>query len=160
MRAVLTDLLERHLSEAAHGRGCRPCLARRGGGRSCRGGGRDSRRGRYDVGVETAVYFCCLEAVQNAGKHAGAKRVIIDLREEPEGLVLTVEDDGKGFGEQPPRPGVGLANMRDRIEALGGTLLLRDGCHGRRPAASPRAAQNAGRASGPLAAELPQSRVP
>ena len=34
--------------------------------------------------------------------------------------MLTVEDDGKGFREQPPRPGVGLANMRDRIEALGG----------------------------------------
>jgi signal transduction histidine kinase len=80
--------------------------------------------GRYDVAVETALYFCCLEAVQNAGKHSGAQRVVIDLRDGPDGLVLTIEDDGEGFHDSPPRPGVGLANMRDRIEALGGTLLF------------------------------------
>ena len=86
--------------------------------------------GRYDVAVETALYFCCLEAVQNASKHSGAQRVVIDLRDGPDGLVLTVEDDGEGFHENPPRPGVGLANMRDRIEALGGTLLFENAAIG------------------------------
>ena len=80
--------------------------------------------GRYDVAVEAALYFCCLEAVQNAGKHSNAQHVTIDLADDRGHLVLTVEDDGAGFTGPPPTPGVGLANMRDRVEALGGTLRI------------------------------------
>lgn len=79
--------------------------------------------GRYDRSIEIAVYYCCLEAVQNAGKHSGAKLVTIDLRAGSDRLDVTVEDDGGGFSA-PPLPGVGLANMRDRIEGLGGTLVV------------------------------------
>jgi signal transduction histidine kinase len=115
--------------------------------------------GRYGVAVETAVYFCCLEAVQNAGKHSGAQRVVIDLRDGPEGLVLTVEDDGEGFHEHPPRPGVGLANMRDRIEALGGALLFETADAGG-ARVSVRVPSERGPGVGTFGPELPQSRVP
>jgi signal transduction histidine kinase len=80
--------------------------------------------GRYAPGVEAAVYFCCLEAVQNAVKHSTAHEIVIDLRAERGGLSLVVEDDGHGFEPQSMTAGVGVANMRDRIEAVGGTLTL------------------------------------
>jgi signal transduction histidine kinase len=80
--------------------------------------------GRYAPGVEAAVYFCCLEAVQNAVKHSTAQEIVIDLRAEGDALSLVVEDDGHGFEPETLTAGVGVANMRDRIEAVGGTLIL------------------------------------
>jgi signal transduction histidine kinase len=80
--------------------------------------------GRYAPGVEAAVYFCCLEAVQNAVKHSSAHEIVIDLRAERDALSLVVEDDGHGFEPETLTAGVGVANMRDRIEAVGGTLVL------------------------------------
>ena len=55
--------------------------------------------GRYPQEIEAAVYFCCLEALQNAGKHAGegARRDGHAVRREPEGLVFEVADTGAGF---------------------------------------------------------------
>ncbi len=78
--------------------------------------------GRYGDSVEAAAYFSCLEALQNAAKHAAATSVTVELQGGSESLLLTVEDDGVGFdaGQQPP--GAGLANLRDRVESLGGTL--------------------------------------
>jgi signal transduction histidine kinase len=73
--------------------------------------------------VETAVYFTCLEALQNAIKHAkGATRVWISLRQD-HALTVRVRDDGPGF-VPPSDPGGGLRNMRDRIEAVGGQLTI------------------------------------
>jgi signal transduction histidine kinase len=80
--------------------------------------------GRYPQVVEAAVYFCCLEAVQNAIKHSTARQITIDLHAETDALALVVEDDGHGFEPRTMTAGVGVANMRDRIEAVGGTLLL------------------------------------
>ncbi len=76
---------------------------------------------RYDVGIEAAAYFCCMEALQNAAKHAGANRVAVSLVEEDGTLLCSVTDDGVGI-DGGPSPGTGLANMRDRVEAVGGTL--------------------------------------
>jgi signal transduction histidine kinase len=78
---------------------------------------------RHRAEVETAVYFTCVEALQNAIKHAaGATRVWIGLRQDAE-LTLSVRDDGSGF--VPPRGADGgLRNMRDRIEAVGGRLAI------------------------------------
>ena len=77
---------------------------------------------RVDPDAEAAVYFCCLEAMQNAVKHARACRV--DLRLESRGRVLgfAVTDDGSGFVPSATPAGAGTQNMRDRLEALGGTL--------------------------------------
>ena len=81
--------------------------------------------GRYPPEVETTVYFCCLEALQNAGKHAGAGAgATVRVWEDDDGLLFEVADDGAGFdpGEQPR--GSGLENMSDRLGALGGHLSL------------------------------------
>jgi signal transduction histidine kinase len=74
--------------------------------------------------VESAVYFCCLEALQNASKHArGASRITIWLTQD-EALRFEVRDDGAGFDVEALRPGTGLTNMRDRLVAIGGELAI------------------------------------
>jgi signal transduction histidine kinase len=80
--------------------------------------------GRYPASVEAALYFCSLEALQNAAKHSGSRSVRVHLDDGSELLTLTVEDDGIGFEPAASSGGAGLANMRDRIEAVGGTLRL------------------------------------
>jgi signal transduction histidine kinase len=82
--------------------------------------------GRYSEEVESAVYFCCLEALQNVGKHAGLDaHAVLRLWEHADHLSFEVRDDGAGYEtEQSRSTGQGLANMSDRIAALGGTLLL------------------------------------
>jgi signal transduction histidine kinase len=79
--------------------------------------------GRVSPEVEAAVYFCCLEALQNAGKHAGAgATAFVRLGRADDALRFEVTDDGLGF--TPDRRGAtsGLQNMIDRIGALGGEL--------------------------------------
>ena len=83
--------------------------------------------GRYAPAVEAAVYFCCLEALQNAAKHSGANRVDVCLDGTGERLVLTVDDNGAGFDPAQVAAGAGLANMRDRIDSVGGRLTLGHG---------------------------------
>ncbi|WP_329000174.1 histidine kinase [Kribbella sp. NBC_00709] len=80
--------------------------------------------GRYPADVEAAAYFCALEALQNSAKHSAAKAVHLGLRGGPRVLDLTVQDDGAGFDLQAASAGVGLANMRDRVESAGGTLTI------------------------------------
>jgi signal transduction histidine kinase len=72
--------------------------------------------------VEGAIYFCCLEALQNVAKYAQATRVCLRLRTEDAVLAFRVEDDGKGFDPATVPYGSGLQNIRDRLEALGGSL--------------------------------------
>src|SRR4051812_43056794 len=79
---------------------------------------------RYSSSVEAAAYFCCLEAVQNAAKHSGATSVCVELRGEPESLGCVVDDDGSGFDPDVVSAGSGLANMRDRVECVGGRLSI------------------------------------
>ena len=80
--------------------------------------------GRYAASVEAAAYFCCLEALQNAAKHAEAQCIRVDLRGDANLLTLVVEDDGVGFDPQAVSPGAGMTNMPDRIESAGGTLII------------------------------------
>jgi signal transduction histidine kinase len=70
------------------------------------------------------VYFCVLEAMQNIAKYADASGVRISLAESNGDLTFVVEDDGVGFDPTRAR-GSGLANMRDRLEALGGDVSVR-----------------------------------
>jgi signal transduction histidine kinase len=79
----------------------------------------------YTQEVEAAAYFCCLEALQNAAKHAShATSVAISLRRNGD-LRFEVSDDGPGFSPSDGDPGHGLVNMRDRVEAVGGKLDIR-----------------------------------
>ncbi|MFN2452498.1 MAG: ATP-binding protein [Candidatus Dormibacteria bacterium] len=80
--------------------------------------------GRYDPELEAAVYFCCLEALQNAAKYAQAGRVLIRLRERNGTLSFTVEDDGRGFDPAAAGGGMGMRNMADRIATAGGELVV------------------------------------
>jgi signal transduction histidine kinase len=80
---------------------------------------------RYDPEVEATVYFCCLEALQNAAKHAGdSARATIRLYEEQDALLFEITDDGSGFDPARTTFGAGLTNMRDRLEAIGGDLRI------------------------------------
>jgi signal transduction histidine kinase len=78
--------------------------------------------GRYPAEAEAAVYFCCLEALQNAAKHAPDARVEVRLSEESGGLLFTVSDDGPGFDPETAQRGHGYVNMADRLGAIGGTV--------------------------------------
>ena len=81
---------------------------------------------RYPPEVETTVYFCCLEGLQNASKHAGhGARVTIRLWVEQDALQFEVADDGAGFEVDTLQRGAGLTNMGDRLGALGGSLSIR-----------------------------------
>jgi signal transduction histidine kinase len=81
--------------------------------------------GRYPREIEAAVYFCCLEALQNAAKHAGdGAAATIQLHEQNGRLTFTVADDGRGFDAPAAASHGGLQNMADRIGALGGTLTV------------------------------------
>ena len=79
---------------------------------------------RLPADVEAALYFCCLEALQNAAKHSRAARVAARVGRCAEGVELVVSDDGDGFRPGSVSPGIGLANMRDRAESVGATLRL------------------------------------
>jgi signal transduction histidine kinase len=80
---------------------------------------------RYAPEVEATVYFCCLEALQNAAKHAGpGARATVRVWQEQRGLLFEVADDGGGFAAGDGRGGAGMANMRDRLGALGGRLAV------------------------------------
>jgi signal transduction histidine kinase len=80
--------------------------------------------GRYGPEIESAVYFCCLEALQNAAKHAvGARSVSVRLWADDE-LRFEIRDNGAGLPQGPHQRGAGLTNMRDRIGAVGGRLTI------------------------------------
>ncbi len=102
--------------------------------------------GRHEPEVEAAVYFTCMEALQNAVKHAGSQAIVtIQLRERHGGLYFEVRDTGEGFdcrgldnraraaGEKSRagelvgggwRAGGGIVNMRDRVGAAGGEIEI------------------------------------
>jgi signal transduction histidine kinase len=94
----------------------------------------DDQLRRHSEAVETTVYFCCVECLQNAAKHAGpAATVEITLRDENGHLTFDVADDGIGFDLGQVERGAGLANLADRVAAVGGTLSIEThpgrGCH-------------------------------
>jgi signal transduction histidine kinase len=79
--------------------------------------------GRYPPDVEAAVYFCCLEAMQNAGKYAGdGSRIRVHVCADEHALRFDVVDDGAGFELNGGPRGHGFVNMADRLGAIGGSL--------------------------------------
>lgn len=79
---------------------------------------------RHSREVEATVYFCVLEALQNAAKHAGADRVRVTLSQTEDTLRFEVADDGVGFEGSPNGSGTGLEGMQDRLDTLGGALVV------------------------------------
>jgi signal transduction histidine kinase len=81
--------------------------------------------GRFGQDTEAAVYFCCLEALQNTAKYAHATSARICLQAHHGTLRFTVSDDGAGYDPRHTPMGSGLRNMADRLAALGGRLQIR-----------------------------------
>jgi signal transduction histidine kinase len=79
---------------------------------------------RFDPAVESTLYFVCSEALANVAKHARASRVRIELTEDRIGSVLRIVDDG--IGGASVSAGSGLRGLADRVEALGGSLVIDD----------------------------------
>jgi signal transduction histidine kinase len=77
--------------------------------------------GRYRADVEAAVYFACLEALQNAAKHAPGATVRMTLSGDGGAVRAEIVDDGPGFDQRTVVRGAGLASIADRIGAVGGT---------------------------------------
>lgn len=81
--------------------------------------------GRYAQDVESAVYFCCLEALNNVAKYASASSVEVRLMHDDGMLRFEVSDDGHGFDPGVAAGGTGLQGMVDRLDAIGGILEVR-----------------------------------
>ena len=79
---------------------------------------------RYDAAVEAAIYFCCVQALQNAERHAPGRRVELTLAHAPGEVSFSVRDRGTGFDVDRVGGGEGLRIMQDRMAALGGTLAI------------------------------------
>jgi len=79
---------------------------------------------RLPADLEATIYFCVVEALQNAAKHAADSGIRIDIRATGTRIDIGVADDGVGFDPGQVTPGRGLANIRDRVESLGGRLQL------------------------------------
>jgi two-component system sensor histidine kinase UhpB len=73
---------------------------------------------------EIAVYRIAQEALANIARHAGAKKVEVDLRTGSDGVELTVRDDGRGFEPDEPANGLGLGGMAERARLVGGELTI------------------------------------
>ncbi|HJR96653.1 MAG TPA: sensor histidine kinase [Actinomycetota bacterium] len=78
--------------------------------------------GRLPTPVEVAAYFCCLEAMQNAAKHARSPAIIVTVRRSVGEIAISVCDSGVGFDPATVRRGIGTRSMAERVEALGGSL--------------------------------------
>jgi signal transduction histidine kinase len=77
--------------------------------------------------AEAALYRVAQEALRNALRHSGASKVSVRLSRTPRRVRLDISDDGHGFVAEVPSGGVGLASMRERASAVGGTLSIRSG---------------------------------
>lgn len=79
--------------------------------------------GRYDEVTESAVYFACMEAIDNTLLHAGEQaRLTVMVRERNGRVEFKVQDDGRGFDLLRNAIGPGLRNAADRLEALLGEM--------------------------------------
>jgi signal transduction histidine kinase len=81
--------------------------------------------GRQAESLESAVYFCCLEGLQNVAKHAGRDAwTTVKITQFDGQVSFSIADDGVGFDPDGVTPGAGLTNLADRVGALGGSLRI------------------------------------
>ena len=84
----------------------------------------DAQTTRLSSELETALYRVVQESLTNATKHGRAARAVIEIREDPRLVHLSVRDDGHGFDTEAPTAGFGLLGMHERITLLGGELQI------------------------------------
>ena len=80
--------------------------------------------GRHSADVEAALYFCCVEGLQNAVKHAEATSIVLAGGLDAATLWISVTDDGVGFDAAAAPAGRGILNIQDRLGSIGGGLEL------------------------------------
>jgi signal transduction histidine kinase len=73
---------------------------------------------------KTCIYRVVQEALHNCARHAQARSVTVEVHRQPSQIVLTVEDDGRGFDARRVR-GLGLVGMEERVHHLGGDLRVK-----------------------------------
>ncbi|MDJ0820964.1 MAG: cache domain-containing protein [Paracoccaceae bacterium] len=83
-------------------------------------------RNRLDQDAKIALYRIAQEALTNVERHSGATEVRLDVRGHRTGATLRIADNGSGIEQRPPGPnqGIGLRNMQERMDQLGGTLRV------------------------------------
>ena len=79
--------------------------------------------GRLPTLIESTIYFTCAEALANISKHARASRATVTVERRGSRLTVSVTDDGAGGADRDS--GTGLRGMQDRVEAVGGTMLIK-----------------------------------
>jgi len=82
---------------------------------------------RFDLQKETIIYRVITESINNTMKHAQASVITITLTKENDKLQIMYQDDGKGFDAERiihDKKGLGLFNMKNRIEAVNGSYLI------------------------------------
>lgn len=84
-------------------------------------------RNRLDDDARIALYRIAQEALTNIERHSGARRVDVSLRGHRTGAVLRIADNGQGMTDSGRQSGLGLRNMAERMEQLGGTLMVTSG---------------------------------
>jgi len=81
-----------------------------------------------DEPTKFGLYHIAQEAIANAVAHADASEIRVDLRAVPEGVSLTIQDNGRGFTRDPSRPrGLGLVSMAERARLARGTMTIEGG---------------------------------
>jgi signal transduction histidine kinase len=79
---------------------------------------------RFEPSVENAVYFCCVQALQNAERHAPGAALEIRLETVEDGVRFVIKDEGPGFDPSRADAGEGMQIMNDRVAALAGELSV------------------------------------
>ncbi len=74
--------------------------------------------------INITIYRIVQECLTNIAKYAHARHVTVDLEQQQGRLLLAIVDDGRGMDLAGPRSGLGLIGMRERVEALGGEIIL------------------------------------
>lgn len=82
---------------------------------------------KYDQRIETAIYRITQELINNVVKHSGADFVSVQLIETDSTLVLFVEDNGKGISATKGHDGIGMTNIRTRLNAINGDMDISEG---------------------------------
>jgi signal transduction histidine kinase len=90
----------------------------------------DASEDRLAPEIETALYRIVQEALSNAVRHGRPRRIAVEVHEQGASIRAVVRDDGHGFDvaaawARRGDRGLGLIGMRERVEALGGTLEIR-----------------------------------
>lgn len=78
----------------------------------------------FDLPVRRSLFLAIKEALNNAAKHSGATELFLRIRREGDGVIVEVEDNGRGFDATQPTEGNGLTNMEQRLAEMGGTCRL------------------------------------